>query len=719
MRPFPPSVRCASAVLALAFLPLAAACSGPGLRYPEAPTAQQIDFYHGTPVADPYRPLEDPDAPATRAWIEAENRLTERYLSRLPGREPIRRRLTELWNFERFGVPVRKGGRTFFTRNDGLQDQAVLYVQDEPGAEPRVLLDPNGLSADGTVALASWAPSEDGRLLAYALSSGGSDWREWRVREVTTGADRPDRLVWSKFSGVAWAHDGSGFFYCRYPAPEGDELTASNRDQKLCFHRLGDPQEADALIWERPDHPDWGFDPEITEDGRWLVIDVSQGTERRNRIFYLDLERGGEPLALFGEADASYRVIGNQDATWFVFTNRDAPRGRIVAVDLDRPEPAAWREIVPETADTLRSAGLMGGALVLHYLHDASSLVRIHETDGRLRCQVELPALGTVSGISGDGRHGDAFFAFSSFTYPGTVFRLDLADGSTEVHFAPEVGFDPADFQVEQVWYPSKDGTRVPMFLVRRRGLEPNGRRPVLLYGYGGFNIPITPSFSVANLVWLEMGGVYAVANIRGGGEFGREWHQAGTVHDKQNVFDDFIAAGEWLIENGWTDPSRLAIRGGSNGGLLVGACVNQRPDLFAAALPAVGVMDMLRFHLFTIGWAWTSDYGSSEDPEQFRTLLAYSPYHNIRPGVHYPSVLVTTGDHDDRVVPAHSFKYAAALQKAQGGRRPILIRIETRAGHGAGKPTSKRIAEYADLWAFLQHELGMPVPEFGPTAAD
>ncbi len=698
---------------------LLAACGAPGhlrpgasLDYPQTATVDHLDVYHGVTVADPYRWLEDADSAETAAWVREQNAVTDAYLSRLSGRGAIRARLTELWNYARSGVPVAEGGRLFTTRNDGLQDQAILYVQDAPDAAPRVLLDPNTLSADGTVALGEWEVSPDGEWLAYSLSSGGSDWREWRVREVATATDLPDLLEWSKFSGAAWAPDSSGFWYSRYPEPEGDELTAANSDQKLWFHRRGTPQSEDVIAYERPEHPKWGFGAEVSEDGRYLVISGWEGTERKNRVWYRDLEGGAEVVGLFTDFDASYQVVGNEGTTWFVFTTKDAPRGRVIAVDLASPQAAAWRDVVPQGEDALTEVAFLGGALVCHFLHDASSRLLVVETDGRLRHEVALPALGTAGGISGTAEGDRAWFAFSSFTYPSSVLELDLASGAVAPHFRPAVDFDPADFRVEQVWYASPDGTRVPMFLVSRRD-GPQGPKPVQLYGYGGFNIPITPSFSVANLVWLEMGGVLAVANIRGGGEFGRDWHQAGTVHHKQNVFDDFIAAGEWLVANGWTTPAQLAIRGGSNGGLLVGACLNQRPDLFGAALPAVGVMDMLRFHRFTIGWAWTSDYGSSEDPEQFRTLLAYSPYHNIRPGMRYPAVMVTTGDHDDRVVPAHSFKYAAALQKAQGGPEPVLIRIETRGGHGAGKPTSMRIAEYADMWAFLQEELGMPAPRF------
>ncbi len=689
--------------------------SGRALRYPEARTVMQVDDYHGTWVADPYRWMEDLDSPETRAWVAAENRLTRSYLDRLPGRQAIADRMTELWNYERFGVPVQRGERLFYTRNDGLQDQATLWVQDGAEGEARLLLDPNRFSEDGTVALASWVPSESGELLAYAVADGGSDWREWHVLDVRTATVLEDHLTWSKFSGAAWTHDDLGFFYARYPAPTGNQLAEANHDQSLWYHRVGTPQAADTLIYARPDHPDWGFDAKVSTDGRYLIITGSQGTAEKTRIWYRELKEGAPIRPLYTDFDADYVYLGNRGKTWYFRTDRDAPNGRVVAVDLDHPEPSAWVDLFPETKDALRSAGFYGGHyLVASYLHDAYSLLVMKRVDGQhLPRAIRFQGYGTIRGLSGRPDSDSCYFSYSSFALPASIYHLDLRDGKAYPYRTPQVGFDPADYTVEQVWYTSRDGTRVPMFLAHRKDIHPNGEVPTLLYGYGGFDIPITPSFNVANLVWMEMGGLYAVANIRGGGEFGRAWHEGGMLANKQNVFDDFIAAGEWLSgESGWTRPSRLAIRGGSNGGLLIGACENQRPDLWGACLPAVGVMDMLRFQEFTIGWAWTSDYGSSADPEQFRTLYAYSPYHNVRPGVRYPATLITTGDHDDRVVPAHSFKYAAALQKANGGPNPTLIRIETRAGHGAGKPTSMRIAEYADSWAFLLKALGVASPK-------
>ncbi len=701
-------------LLVLALAPLTA-CSGgrKAFDYPEARTVDVVDDYHGTEVPDPYRWLEDPDSEETRAWIEAENELTFSYLEAIPGRKAIDSRLTELWNSERYGIPFAEGGLYFYTRNDGLQPQSVLYVAESLDAEPRVLLDPNTLSEDGTVALSGLAVSRDGRYLAWGTASGGSDWQEWHVREVATGKDLPDRLEWVKFSGAIWAPDGSGFWYSRYAAPEpGQELEAVNRNQMVYFHRVGTPQSEDMLVYQRPDHPDWGFGTSVSEDGRWLVLHVSQGTDSRNRLFYRDLrKRSARMVELVPELVAGHHFVAADRGTFYLWTDRDAPRGRLVAVDLAKPDPSNWRDIIPESEDTLRGVRLVNGTFIATFLHDAHTVVRLFGLDGTPAGEVELPGLGSAHGFGGHRTDTETFYAFTSFTVPTTIYRLDLTTGESSVFRRPKVDFDPDEYVTEQVFYTSRDGTRVPMFLTHRKGLEKNGLNPTLLYGYGGFNIAITPRFSVSRLVWMEMGGVYAVANLRGGSEYGEAWHRAGMKENKQNVFDDFIAAAEWLIDNGWTSPKKLAIAGASNGGLLVGAVLNQRPDLFGAALPAVGVMDMLRFNTWTIGWAWESDYGSPEDPEMFPVLYAYSPYHNIRPGTHYPATLITTADHDDRVVPAHSFKYAARLQAAQGGPAPILIRIETRAGHGAGKPTSKRIQEAADTLAFLSANLGVSVP--------
>jgi prolyl oligopeptidase len=684
------------------------------VAYPATPTVDTVDDYHGTLVPDPYRWLEDTDAPETRAWIAAQNRLTTGFLAGIPARERLRERLTELYDFTRYGVPFRRGDRYFFSRNDGLQNQAVLYWQANRDAEPQVLLDPNLLSEDGTVSLAGVSISDDGRFLAYATSSGGSDWREIFVRDIETGRDLDDHIEWMKFSGMSWTKDGRGFFYSRYPVPEGDALLAENVDQKLYYHRIGTEQSEDVLVHERPDEPRWGMNGVVTDDGQYLIIYLTAGTDRRNRLHYMDLQDpvnprfDGEIVRLMDDLDASYAFVGNEGPVFYFNTDHGAPRGRLIAVDIRNPEPANWRTVIPEREETLRNVSMIGGRLLAGYLQDAHSRVHVHALDGTLQGSLDLPGIGSVGGFSGRPDDPELFYAFTSYLYPTTIFRHDLDKRETEVFRAPEIEFDASPYMTRQVFYESKDGTRVPMFITHRRDIELDGSHPTLLYAYGGFNISLTPSFSPTTLAWLEEGGIYAVANIRGGGEYGEDWHRAGMLHDRQNVFDDFIAAAEYLIEAGFTRPQRLAIAGGSNGGLLVGAVINQRPELFGAALPAVGVMDMLRFHRFTIGWAWVSEYGSSDDPEQFRTLFSYSPLHNIRAGVHYPAVMVTTADHDDRVVPGHSFKYAAALQAAQEGEAPVLIRVETRAGHGAGKPTWMVIEENADVYAFLLRSLGV-----------
>lgn len=677
--------------------------------FPNSPRGPVVDVLHGVEVPDPYRWLEELDTPDTRAWIEAQNKLTFDYLAQVPARDRIRERLTALWDYAKYDVPFKRGGRYFFRHNDGLQNQYVLYWLEALDAEPRLLLDPNTLSSDGTVALTGYAVSEDGRVLAYGLSAAGSDWQEWRVREVESGQDRTDHLQWVKFSGASWTCDGAGFFYSRYDAPsEGVEYKGANYNQKLYFHRLGTPQGEDRLVYERPDQPEWGFSGQVTEDGRYLVVRVWHGTHRENGVLYLDMIAGGDMAALRLDFEAAYEFVGNDGARFYFQTDLDAPMSRLIAIDLDRPEAVV--EIIPESTDALRDVTLVGDHFVAVYLHDAHSAVKVYDRTGKLVRQVDLPGIGTVLGFNGQKDDPETFFLFTSFNVPGTIYRYDVIAGDCTVFRRPEVNFDPDAYVTEQVFYPSKDGTRIPMFLSYRRDRVPDGHTPTFLYGYGGFDIPLTPAFAVSNLVWMEMGGISAQANLRGGGEYGKTWHEAGMKLNKQNVFDDFIAAAEWLIDQGYTDRSRLAIGGGSNGGLLVGACLTQRPDLYGACLAAVGVLDMLRFHQWTIGWAWTSDYGSPDDPDEFKALLAYSPYHNVRPGAVYPPVLITTGDHDDRVFPAHSFKFAAALQAAQAGEAPVLIRIETRAGHGAGKPTSKLIEEAADRWAFLVRALGLSV---------
>jgi len=679
------------------------------LNYPPShPDPTVVDIYHGQPVPDPYRWLEDLDSEQTRAWIEAQNRLTFDYLQRIPARQRLLERLRQLWNYEKYSQPFKEGGRYFYFKNDGLQNQSVLYTQESLEAEARVLLDPNTLSEDGTVALSGIAISRDGRYLAYGLSRSGSDWQEWKVRDIETGEDLPDHLRWIKFSGASWTPDGQGFFYSRYDEPPpGREYESANYFQKLYYHRLGTPQSEDLLVYHRPDQKEWGFAGGVTEDGNYLIISVWRGTDPKNLLFYKDLRDPNSPVVeLIREFEAEYSFVGNDGSRFWLLTDLDAPRRRLVAIDLDNPGQV--QEVIPEAEETLQGVSLINNQFVAFYLKDAHTQIKTFALDGTYLGEIPLPGLGSASGFGGKRYDTETFYTFTSFTTPPTIYRYDFTTGRSTLFRQPQVDFDPQAYEVQQVFYPSKDGTRIPMFLVHRRGLARTGDHPTLLYGYGGFGISLTPSFSVGLVAWLEMGGVYAQPNLRGGGEYGEAWHQAGTKLNKQKVFDDFIAAAEWLVANGYTNPSKLAISGGSNGGLLVGACLTQRPDLFAAALPAVGVFDMLRFHKFTIGWAWISEYGSPEDPEEFKALYAYSPLHNLKPGTAYPATLITTADHDDRVVPAHSFKFAAALQAAQGGSQPILIRIDTKAGHGAGKPTTKLIEETADRWAFLVEVLGI-----------
>jgi len=680
------------------------------LTYPPSPRSRHVDTYHGVEVADPYRWLEDPNSAQTRQWIEAQNQVTFDYLAQLPGREQIRQRLTELWNYERYSVPFQRGGRYFYYKNDGLQNQSVLYTLPDLAAEPRILLDPNTLSADGTVALSGIAVSEDGTYLAYGISTAGSDWVEWKVRHIETGDDLADHLQWVKFSGASWRHDHQGFFYSRYDEPdETTKLEAVNYYQKLYYHRVGTPQSQDQLVYHRPDQKEWGFSGQVSDDGRYLIIYVWRGTDPRNLLFYKDLRQPNSPVVeVIAEFEAEFNVIDNDGSRLWVHTDWQAPRGRVIAIDLDHPQPDQWQELIPEAQETLQRVSVLNHQFVAVYLRDAYSAVRCFDLRGQFMRDLALPGIGSVGGFDGRRQETETFYGFTSFTTPTTIYRYDLTTGSSTLFRQPQIGFDPADYTTEQVFYSSQDGTRIPMFITRKQSLVPQGETPTLLYGYGGFGISLTPTFSVSNLVWLELGGLYAVPNLRGGGEYGETWHQAGTKRHKQTVFDDFIAAAEWLMAAGYTTPQKLAIMGGSNGGLLVAACMTQRPELFAVVLPAVGVMDMLRFNQFTIGWAWESDYGSPQDPDDFRVLYAYSPLHNLRPGTAYPATLLTTADHDDRVVPAHSFKFAAAVQAAQGGDAPVLIRIETKAGHGAGKPITKVIEEVADKWAFLAANLGM-----------
>lgn len=710
------------------FLLLVLACNSFGqqvMEYPKAKKAEQIDDYHGTKVADPYRWLENPDSADSRVWIDAQNRLTNSYLAQISQRKKIKDRLTKLWNYERFSAPFKRGGKYFYSKNDGLQNQSVLYVTNSLSDKGRILLDPNTLSADGTVALSGYSISQDGRYMAYSLSSGGSDWQEWRVREVDTGKDLSDVLKWSKFSGASWTKDGLGFYYSRYPEPKEDtKLEDANVFQKLYYHKIGTTQTTDVLVYESKDDKDMGFGGRVTEDGKWLVITTWKDTSPRNLVHVKRLDiRSAPVLPLIDKLENEYSFIGNDGANFYFKTDKDAPRGKVIVMNALTQTAASklkikssilkkigggTNDVIPQAADKLDEISFVNNQFVTTYLKDAYSQTKIYDLKGNFVRDVEFPGIGSVSGFGGERFDTETFYSFTSFTTPSTVYRYDMVSGRSSVYRQTKVDFNPSNYEVKQVFYSSKDSTRVPMFIVHKKGLKLDGSNPTMLYGYGGFSVSMTPSFSVSQLVWMEMGGVFAMPNLRGGAEYGEEWHVAGTKDKKQNVFDDFIAAAEWLIANKYTQSKKLAISGGSNGGLLVGACLNQRPELFGAALPAVGVMDMLRFHKFTIGWAWVSDYGSADIANEFPALYAYSPLHNIKKGGNYPPVLVTTADHDDRVVPAHSFKYTATLQENQGGSAPILIRIETKAGHGAGKPTAKQIEEVADVYGFLVRSLGM-----------
>jgi prolyl oligopeptidase len=673
---------------------------------------EQVEVLHGVEVADPYRWLEDLDSAETRAWVDAQNGLTERWLDAVPARDEIRARLRELWSYERYGMPTHRAGRYFVLHNDGLQPHSVLYWMQGLDGERRKLIDPSELSEDATIALAGYYIPRDGKRVAYALSEAGSDWRVVRIRDVESGRDLEDELRWIKFSGITWTEDGTGFYYSRYPAQAEDaELGARLSNQQLYFHRVGTRQSEDRLIYEQPDHPDHGFAAALTEGERYLLVSVWKGDAPGNGVLIRDLHVPDAPLVPLIEGfEHSYAFSGISDTALYFRTDRDGPRGRLIAIDA--ANPGRQTEVIPEGDRTLLRVFVKTGKLVAQYLQDARSTVELFSLDGAPLGEIALPGVGTARGFGGIPDESQTFFSFTSFTRPTEIWRHDLATGEQQLWRAPEVEFDPNAYLVEHVFVESKDGTRIPLFVVRGKDARLDGNLPVYLSGYGGFGRAVLPGFSVTSLAWLERGGAIAQASLRGGGEYGREWHEAGTKLKKQNVFDDFIAVAEWLIDRGYTRPERLAIGGGSNGGLLVGAVMTQRPELFGAAMPMVGVLDMLRFHRFTIGWAWTKDYGSPDDPEEFRALLAYSPYHNLAPETRYPTTLVTTADHDDRVHPSHSFKFAARLQAAQAATladRPTLIRVETRAGHGFGMPTDKRIALAADRWTFLVRALGMP----------
>jgi len=679
------------------------------LSYPTPPRSNQTDDLHGVKVPDPYRSLENADAAATQKFVDQENELTFGWLAKLPGRDAIKSRLTELWDYEKF-TGLYKAGKYFYRLNTGLQNQAVVYVTDSLTGTPRVLLDPNTYRKDGTAALANERVSWNGKLYGYAIAQAGSDWDEWRVRDIASGKDLPDLVRWSKGYSISWAADDSGFYYSRFPEPPAEQLlTAAALNHKIYFHKLGDPQAADKLVFELPKHPEWTMTASVMEGSHYLVIDMDPGVPGKNMLAFQDLSsRTPRIVELMSSPDFGYSPIKMAGSLLYLATTEHAPRGKVIAIDLTRPERANWKEIVPEQKETLDGAVMANGKLLLEYMKDAHAAARLVTPEGKLIADIELPGLGTASWAPARLGDKELFYGFTGYTLPPSEYRLDLTTlKSTKVRPGKNT-FDPSGFETTQVFYPSKDGTRVPMFISYRKGLKLNGANPTLLYAYGGFDIALTPSYSPAIAAWMERGGVYAVANLRGGSEYGEEWHEAGMREKKQNVFDDFIAAAEWLIANQYTSTPKLAIFGGSNGGLLVGAVLNQRPDLFGAAMPAVGVMDMLRFHKFGFGTQWTGEYGSPDNAEDFKVLRKYSPLHNVKAGTKYPPTLITTADHDDRVMPGHSLKYAAALQQAQEGPAPILLRVDTRSGHGAGKPTSKQIDEWADRFAFLAYALKM-----------
>jgi prolyl oligopeptidase len=675
--------------------------------YPPARRDDVVENYHGTLVADPYRWLEDATAPDTRDWREAQRRFTQAFLETVPARELIKARLTELWNYPRTSVPIKAGSRYFFTRNDGLQNQDVLYMQQGLDGEPVAILDPNHLSEDGTVALVNQSYSRDGMLLAYGLSRHGSDWQELRVRQIDAGQDYAEVLQWCRFTRLAWTHDNGGFFYSGYALPGGEPADADQPVNRLYWHTLNTSQADDRLVYERPDRPELHFNPMITDDGTYLVLHVWHGAIPQNRLYYRAVHGAGPFIRLLDEADAHYAFLGNAGQVFYFLTNLDAPHGRIIAIDLDHPARECWQEILPPQADVMAFAMLVNDHFAVVFMHDAQHRLQLYRRDGVFVRSIELPMPGSIVGLSGKCDDSEMFVGVQSFLHPTTIFHYDFTAGAlTPFHRSP-LAFDASRYETQQVFYTSTDGVRVPMFLTHKKGLTRDGHHPTLLYGYGGFAVDMTPFFAVPPLLWLEQGGIFAVANLRGGSEYGEAWHQAGMLANKQQVFDDFIAAAEWLIRERYTRPERLAIMGRSNGGLLVAACMLQRPDLFGAVACGVPVTDMLRYHKFTAGRYWIPEYGNAEiNPEHFRFLYAYSPLHHVKRGVAYPPTLITTGDTDDRVVPSHALKFAAALQAADAGQHPILLRVDTKAGHGLGKPTAKLLEEQADMYAFLFHTL-------------
>ncbi len=676
--------------------------------YPDSKKSDVSDVYFGDTVPDPYRWLENDTAADVKEWVKEQNAVTDQYMATIPFRESLYQEFTRIWDFPKYGTPSKKGNRRFFMKNDGLQNQYVLYMQTGEEGEPEVLLDPNTFSEDGTIALSGISISNDGKYLAYKTSTGGSDWNEIRVMDIESRKMLDDHLHWIKFSGIAWLDDG--FFYSAYDAPEkGSELSGKNEFHKVYFHKIGEPQSQDKLFFEDPRNPQLSVSVATDEDGKFIFLSSSQGTSG-NRLMVKEAKGTNTAFhTINGDFDYDFDVVDVVDDKLLVMTNYKAPRYRLILVDPFRTEETHWQEFVPETDAVLRSASYIGGKIITTYLRDAKSMAMVYDKDGSFMHEVQFPTIGTVSGFSGDKNDNEAFYSFSSYTYPTTIYKYDVARNTSEIFHKVDVAYNPEDYETKQIFFKSKDGKEVPMFVTHRKGIPLDGKNPLLLYGYGGFNISLTPGFSVSNMPFIDNGGVYVVVNLRGGGEYGKEWHEAGTKLQKQNTFDDFISAAEWLIENKYTSSDKLAILGGSNGGLLVGACMTQRPDLFKVALPQVGVLDMLRYHKFTIGWAWAGDYGTSdESAEMYAYLKGYSPLHNIKEGVSYPATLVTTADHDDRVVPAHSFKFIATLQEKDAGKNPVLIRIETDAGHGAGKPTSKVIEETTDRWAFTMYNLGM-----------
>jgi len=681
-------------------------------HYPLAPKGNQVDTYHGVKIADPYRQLEDADSPATEKWVKEENELTFSYLHKLPGRDAIRKHLTELWNYEKFSDLHEAGGHYFYRHNTGLQNQSVVFVEDSLAGPARELIDPNTYRKDGTAALNGESISWNGKLFGYGVAQAGSDWTDWHVREVATGKDLPDLIHWTKSTMPAWTADDRGFYYSRFPEPPPDKiLTVAALNQKVYFHKLGESQSADKLVYERPDHPSWGLDSILLEGSHYLFFYIYPGVEGTNLLSYQDLSTvNPHTVDLITTPQYSYVPIAAVGSLVYVQTNDNAPRGRVIAMDLDRPQRANWREIVPQREETLQGVQMADNKLLLDYMKDAHSVARLVTLEGKPISEITMPGIGTANWSAARLHDKEMFYRFESFTVPPSTYRLDLETDKSTLVWQSKVAFDPARYETKQVFYHSKDGTRVPMFLSYRKGLKLDGENPTLLYGYGGFDIAENPAFRPRIMEWLEMGGIYASANLRGGSEYGEAWHHGGWRANKQNVFDDFISAAEWLIANKYTSTPKLAIYGASNGGLLIGAVLNQRPDLFGAAMPAVGVMDMLRFDKFGFGTQWVGEYGRPENPADFKVLIKYSPLQNIRKGVAYPPTLITTADHDDRVMPGHSLKYAATLQQAQEGPAPILIRIETRAGHGAGSPTAKQIDEWTDRFAFLASALKMHV---------